>query len=66
MVPFFSTFQSKIEMLESVRILQQLGFTLYASMGTADFYQDHGVDVSNLECVCIENISVLYSIDEGL
>ena len=39
-------------MLESVRILKQLGFTLYASMGTADFYQDNGIDVSALQgCV---------------
>ena len=47
---FFFNFQSKIEMLESVRILKQLGFTLYASMGTADFYQDNEIDVSGLHC----------------
>ena len=46
----FSNFQSKIEMMDSVRILKQLGFTLYASMGTADFYQDHRIDVSGLQC----------------
>ena len=47
-----SCFQSKMEMLESVRTLKELGFQLYASMGTADFYQDHGVMVSNSCCLC--------------
>ena len=32
-------------MLESVSILKELGYDLYASMGTADFYQDHGINV---------------------
>ena len=44
-------------MLESVRILKQLGFTLYASMGTADFYQDNGIDVSGLQCYVCRDFS---------
>ena len=47
-----SCFQSKMEMLESVRTLKELGFQLYASMGTADFYQDHDVMVSSSCCLC--------------
>lgn len=33
-------------MLPSVRTLEKLGYKLYASMGTADFYNDHGIMVS--------------------
>ena len=36
-------------MLPSVRTLQELGFKLYASPGTADFYSEHGIKVSSLE-----------------
>uniref|UniRef100_A0A336MXI5 carbamoyl-phosphate synthase (ammonia) n=1 Tax=Culicoides sonorensis TaxID=179676 RepID=A0A336MXI5_CULSO len=36
----------KMEMLPSIRTLQKLGYKLYASMGTGDFYAEHGVDVS--------------------
>ena len=32
-------------MLNSVRLLEQMGFELYASLGTGDFYQEHGVKV---------------------
>ena len=39
-------FQSKSEMLPSVKTLQELGFQLYASLGTADFYTEHGIKVS--------------------
>lgn len=34
-----------MELLPSVRILQKLGYKLYASMGTGDFYMEHGVEV---------------------
>lgn len=33
-------------MLPSVRTLEKLGYKLYASLGTADFYNDHGIMVS--------------------
>lgn len=32
-------------MLESVKQLDQMGFQLFASLGTADFYSDSGVKV---------------------
>ena len=32
-------------MLESVKKLEQMGFQLFASLGTADFYSDSGVKV---------------------
>lgn len=29
-----------------MRSLQKMGYKLYASLGTADYYNEHGVDVS--------------------
>lgn len=43
---FFSFAQHKSELLPSVRALSQMGYKLYASMGTGDFYAEHGIDVS--------------------
>ena len=42
--------QHKTELLPYIVILHKMGYKLYASMGTADFYTEHGVDVSTL-CV---------------
>lgn len=36
-----------MELLQSIRSLKNMGYKLYASMGTADFYTEHGVEVSN-------------------
>ena len=47
-------FQHKTELLESVRMLKSLKFDLYASLGTADFYSSHGVEV----CLCTCNINL--------
>lgn len=38
-------FQNKSELLPTVRTLEGLGYNLYASLGTADFYTEHGVKV---------------------
>lgn len=35
-----------MELLPSMRALYKMGYKLYASLGTADFYTEHGVDVS--------------------
>lgn len=37
--------QNKSELLPTVQALESLGYDLYASMGTADFYTEHGVKV---------------------
>lgn len=37
--------QHKSELLPSVCALSKMGYKLYASMGTGDFYAEHGVDV---------------------
>ena len=39
------SFKDKVQLLESVKILETLGFNLYASRGTADFYSEHNVKV---------------------
>lgn len=36
-----------MELLPYIRSLDKMGYKLYASMGTADFYSEHGVTVSN-------------------
>ncbi|KAJ8319881.1 hypothetical protein KUTeg_001468 [Tegillarca granosa] len=37
------SFKYKNELLPTIKALVNLGYTLYASMGTADFYSEHGV-----------------------
>ena len=39
------TLQGKQEMLEPVRYLNEMGYVLYGSSGTADFYIEHGIAV---------------------
>ncbi|KAL7743386.1 hypothetical protein ACLKA6_008358 [Drosophila palustris] len=38
------SFKHKMELLSSIRDLAKMGYKLYASMGTGDFYAEHGVD----------------------
>lgn len=44
----FCFVQNKSELLPTVRLLESLGYSLYASLGTADFYTEHGVKVPGL------------------
>lgn len=37
-----------MELLPSIRILSNMGYKLYASMGTGDFYTENGVNVSRM------------------
>ena len=41
--------QHKTELLETVRILENMGYKLYASLGTADFYTEHGIKIRAIE-----------------
>ncbi|KAJ2222438.1 Carbamoyl-phosphate synthase, partial [Coemansia sp. RSA 485] len=43
------SYKEKVEMLESVRRLANAGFRLFATPGTADFVQEHGIDITTLE-----------------
>ena len=47
--PLAVCLQAKTEFLESVRTLERLGFNLFASYGTADYYSEHGVKVQPIE-----------------
>ncbi|KAI2635438.1 pyrABCN [Xylaria nigripes] len=49
------SYRDKKEMLPSVERLQKMGYKLYATAGTADFYQDHGIPVQFLEALGKEN-----------
>ncbi|XP_011866080.1 PREDICTED: CAD protein [Vollenhovia emeryi] len=51
------SFKHKMELLESIRNLKNMGYKLYASMGTADFYTEHGVEVEPVQWT-FENIAV--------
>ncbi|OQR72659.1 CAD protein-like [Tropilaelaps mercedesae] len=39
------TYKHKNELLPSVRTLEKMGYRLYASLGTADFFQEHGIAI---------------------
>lgn len=47
------SFKHKMELLSSIRTLARMGFKLYASLGTGDFYTEHGVDVSTEFKKCV-------------
>ena len=38
-----------MDFLGSMKTLEELGFTLWASLGTADFYSEHGCTVHPIE-----------------
>lgn len=54
------TFKHKMELLPSMRSLQKMGYKLYASLGTADFYNEHGVKVESCQW-SFENIDDITS-----
>ncbi|ELT96818.1 hypothetical protein CAPTEDRAFT_177358 [Capitella teleta] len=43
------SYKQKMELLSTVRTLENMGFKLYASMGTADFYSEHGIKVKAVD-----------------
>lgn len=49
-----------MELLQSVKYLQKMGFTLYASMGTGDFYTEHNVEVSSISVTTINTHVYVY------
>ncbi|XP_076265993.1 carbamoyl-phosphate synthetase 2, aspartate transcarbamylase, and dihydroorotase rudimentary isoform X2 [Rhynchophorus ferrugineus] len=57
------SFKHKTELLPSMRALQKLGYKLYASLGTADFYNEHGVKVESVQWT-FENIDDITSESE--
>ncbi|WVN89769.1 carbamoyl-phosphate synthase, large subunit [Cryptococcus depauperatus CBS 7841] len=49
------SFKEKLEMLPSVQKLHRMGYNLFATAGTADFIQEHGIPVKYLESLGSEN-----------
>ncbi|KAM4694497.1 multifunctional protein CAD [Discoglossus pictus] len=43
------SYKNKSELLPTVRTLESLGYSLYASLGTADFYTEHGIKVKAMD-----------------
>lgn len=43
------SFKDKVEMLPSIRKMHQMGYNLFATSGTADFLEEHGVPAKFLE-----------------
>jgi carbamoyl-phosphate synthase/aspartate carbamoyltransferase len=43
------SYKEKLEFLPSVKRLHELGFVIFATTGTADFYQEHNIPVKVLE-----------------
>jgi carbamoyl-phosphate synthase/aspartate carbamoyltransferase/dihydroorotase len=39
------SYKHKAELLESVKLLKEMNFELYASLGTADYYSAHNIEV---------------------
>jgi len=48
---FSIIFQHKTELIPTMRALVDMGYVLYASMGTADFYNEHGFQVTMVTAV---------------
>ncbi|GJN91739.1 hypothetical protein Rhopal_004762-T1 [Rhodotorula paludigena] len=44
-------YKEKLEMLPSIQKLHSLGYNIFATVGTADFLQEHGVPVKYLEAL---------------
>ena len=43
------SYKHKKEMLDSVRLLLDMGYKLYGSMGTSDYYNEHGLFVETID-----------------
>nr|XP_040572365.1 CAD protein-like [Lepeophtheirus salmonis] len=57
------SFNHKQEMLPSIQLLHQMGYKLYGSLGTSDFYHTYGVPVEPIKWM-YENIGENIQIDK--
>lgn len=60
------SFKDKMEMLPSVDKLHKLGYKIYATAGTADFLEEHGVPCKFLEALQDEDQRTEYSLTHAL
>ncbi|ORX38647.1 putative aspartate carbamoyltransferase [Kockovaella imperatae] len=49
------SYKEKMEMLPSVHKLHRMGYNLFATAGTSDFFQEHGIPVKYLEALGSED-----------
>ena len=43
------SYKHKMEILESIKLLDQMGYKLYGSLGTSDYFREHGIDVEPIQ-----------------
>ena len=60
------SFKDKVELLPSVDKLHKLGYKIFATAGTADFLEEHGIPVSFLEALGDEHQRQEYSLTHAL
>ncbi|KAK4544374.1 hypothetical protein LTR36_004265 [Oleoguttula mirabilis] len=60
------SFKDKLEMLPSVEKLHKMGYKLYATAGTADFLEEHGISVQFLEALHDDQQRQEYSLTHAL
>ena len=60
------SFKDKVELLPSVDKLHKLGYKIFATAGTADFLEEHGIPVSFLEALQDEHQRQEYSLTHAL
>lgn len=62
------SFKDKIELLPSVQKLCKMGFSLFATAGTANFLEEHGISVQYLEILSgqTEDLKSEYSLTQHL
>ncbi|KAI6984804.1 hypothetical protein KC329_g7423, partial [Hortaea werneckii] len=60
------SFKDKMEMLPAVQSLHKLGYKLFATAGTADFFEEHGIPVQFLEALGDEHQRQEYSLTHAL
>ncbi|KAG2208301.1 hypothetical protein INT47_006157 [Mucor saturninus] len=63
------SYKEKIEMLPSVKRLHELGYSLFATTGTADFISEHGIPVKHLDTLDADTddqIKAEYSLQQHL
>lgn len=60
------SFKDKMELLPSIQKLKDLGYRLFATAGTADFLEEHGISVKFLEALQDEDQRTEYSLTHAL
>ncbi|KAK1808293.1 Carbamoyl-phosphate synthase [Friedmanniomyces endolithicus] len=60
------SFKDKMELLPSVEKLHKMGYKLYATAGTADFLEEHGISVKFLEALHDQDQRQEYSLTHAL